>query len=136
MIVKQDIKSQIIDNLDIINTVLNKKISKEYIIDLKIDNSIFDNLIDKNEIPIIINKYQYYYDFMLNENKLYNKLRRLGLLEKYTSNLIRKNVKWCDKLAINIIKSYEYYDDFKQNEDNCYQYLWRNSKTHLLEKLK
>lgn len=134
-----DIKSQLIENLFIINNVCNKNFNKRDIENIPsdyINNFINDNIIDENEIIKIINKYDNYHDFITNEIKLYQKLIKLGILNKYTSNLKRDNVFWNKELAIAEIKKYDNISDFIKKSNACYQYIKKNNLSELLNDLK
>lgn len=130
-----DIKSQIIENIDKLNIYLSRELDIEYILNMEIDNSIFDRLIDREEIHKCISKYKSYSDFRKNEINLYNKLRRIGKLEEFTHKLKRSRVYWdLDKVKITI-KKYEYLSDFINGDYGCYLYVKKNGLDYMISNL-
>ena len=89
---------------------------------------------DLDDIKKIIDKYVYYTDFMKNEKKLYNKLRRRNLLD-LTSNLIKNRVVWSDEKIIKEVSKYRYLGDFIKNSYKCYNHIKKNKKDHFIENL-
>lgn len=131
----KDIKEQLILNIDFIKNF--EDINSDHIINIE-ENKIYDfvnNYIDDlDDIKKIINKYVYYTDFMKNEKKLYNKLRRRNLLD-LTSNLIKKRVVWSDEKIIKEVSKYRYLGDFIKNSYKCYNHIKKNKKDHFIENL-
>ena len=134
-----DIKNQLIEKLYLINKICFKNFNKYDIDNIQsdyINNFINDNIIDENEIINIINKYDNYHDFITTEVKLYQKIRKLGLLNKYTNNLKRNNIFWTKELAISEIEKYDNMSDFIKKSNSCYQYIKKNNLEELLDGLK
>lgn len=92
----QDVSSQIIEHIDIINKISNSNITKEDVMSIEYNGKdIFAEILDEDSIKKTISKYNFYKDFRANENALYMKLKRRKLLKIYTSELIRdKNDKY------------------------------------------
>lgn len=129
---ESDIKSQIINNLEIINLVLNKKITVDYINNIRVDNSIFNDIIDYDYIKSIVGKYDNYSDFRVNETSIYNKLIRLGKLDEFTYKLKRSRTIWnIDKLNDTISK-YTKLCDFIKNDYGCYLHIKKNKLEHMI----
>lgn len=84
-----DIKRDIIKILPKLSKILGKIITDNEVRRIKIDNSIYDNIIDKESVNKIINKYSKYSEFKINEPKLFYKLSRLKLLDKFIYNLYK-----------------------------------------------
>jgi hypothetical protein len=136
---ESDIKSQLIQNLDIINDICKTNISDQYINNISsehINTFICDNILDDNKIKQIVSKYTEYKDFRQNETKLYNKLINLKCLDKYTSHLKRTMINWSKNKAIKEIKKYNNLSDFIKKSPKCYHYLSKNNLLNLCEHLK
>lgn len=126
----EDIKSQIINKLDEINKYCNLNIKKYDIININekfLYDKINEKLIDEDYISNVISKYINYSDFRKNEINLYNKLRKLGLLHKYTKKLKRGKINWDDEKIDKEISKYYYLSDFIKNSSGCYLYVMRHN---------
>ncbi len=83
-----NIKSQIISNIDIINSMLKTNISKDDVKNISIvKNEIFKGLFDIEKIKKICNMYNDYSLFIKERKDVYNKLYYLGLLREYTKHM-------------------------------------------------
>jgi len=130
---EDDIKNQLIQNINNINNITNKNINVTDILNLKFDYNILnDFIIDRNNIKHIISKYEYYHDFIIQEPKLYNKLYRLNILSEYTSHLKLKKHKWSENLIKQEVTKYEYLKDFINNSQGCYLYICKNPELKYL----
>lgn len=135
----KDVKEQIIENITLINNITKLNINIKTIFDIT-DEYIYDfvnnNINDDEDIINIINKYTNYSDFKSNEPSLYQKLLRRGILEKYTSNLIRKySIVDIESIKEEVMK-YEYLLDFIEKSPRYYSYCKRYNLEYLFEKLK
>lgn len=132
----KDIKEQLIENINIINLYIN--ISAE---DINIINEtdiykyINESIDDLDHIKKTINKYIYYSDFIKNEVNLYNKLKRRGLINELTNNLIKSRLRWSDEMIIQEVSKYVYLGDFIKNSTKCYNYIKKNKKEYLIKDL-
>lgn len=94
-----NIKSQIIENINIINEKLKTNISVDEILKYKMDKSkIFKGLFDIEKIKKVCNMYTNYTEFIRKERKIYNKLIYLGMISEFTSHMrseedIKENIK-------------------------------------------
>ena len=134
----QDIKNQLIENLNIINIICNTKIIKNDIqnMDDKLINDFVNSeIIDEKKIIEIINKYDNYHQFKINEISLYNKLIKRGLIDKYTSGLKRDTIYWNKEKILNEIKKYTNLGDFIKKSRSCYGYIKKNNLSHLIKDL-
>jgi hypothetical protein len=135
----EDIKNQLILNLNIINDHCNKSIIEKDI--NKIENSILNDYINKytwseDNILEIVNKYDNIGDFVKDQNSLYNKILKSKQLEKYTSHMSRKHINWIIETIKIEIEKYEYLQDFYEKSYGCYLHVKRNKLDYLLSKLK
>jgi len=133
-----DIKNQLIENIKIINNVCNKKFKEEDIISIEdndINDFINDEIVDDNLIIETISKYTNYNDFRKNEINLYNKLIKRGVIEKFTSHLIKDRISWSEEIAISEISKYTNLSDLIEKSPNCYNYVMSNNFKYLLKDL-
>jgi hypothetical protein len=134
-----DIKKQLVDNLDYINNFCSLKLTTENILDID-ENYLYlkikDSILDENDVKQIISKYKNFQEFRVNEVSLYASLLRKRALKHYTKNLIRKRILWDMNKAKCEISKYENYSDFLKNSPNCYLYIKRHKLEELLENLK
>lgn len=135
---EEDIKQQLIENLDLINSVTFLNIKKENIVNFKINYSeLFSNYMDKDETMTLINNYDNLHTFKKEQYKLYDKLIRMKLLDEYTGHLKRDRVNWDLELCEKEINKYEKLKDFYEKSNGCYIFIRRNKEYHyLLDKLK
>lgn len=132
------IKNELIKQLPVINAQCNT--NKTAIDILKINDNTLHQYVDKsvlNESQIlnIVNKYDTISDFIKNEPNLYQRLSKMKLIKKYTSNLSRKRKYWSiEKIKIEISK-YTFLDDFRKHSSACYQHILLNDLSYLLDSL-
>jgi hypothetical protein len=126
---ENDIKSQLVDNLNILNKY---NISKNDIINMQIDyDKVYSSILDLNDVKREIKKYKSISDIIENNKSLYNKIRKLSNYEDLVSEIrVRNN--YSDEYILDKIKDYEYLGEFIENEKNLYLYLKRrkNKKTN------
>jgi hypothetical protein len=77
-----DIKNQLIEILDDLNLLTNKKISRKEILDIRIDS---DFIRDKHHM--IFFSYKSLHEFTKENYSLYRKLKKYNLVEKYCSHM-------------------------------------------------
>lgn len=133
---EEDIKNQIVNKLPKINEILNSKLTTQDINKIKIEDSIFDNLLNEDEINNITRKYNNYSDFRKNETKIYSKLLKLKQINKFTSHMEKERTKWEIEDVKKTIDKYIYLDDLINNDYGCYLYIKKNKLEKLLKKLK
>ena len=130
-----DIKSQLISNLDTINISSGLNISDSDIKNVVIDNShLFSEIIDEFEIKTICDKYDDYSNFRKENIKLYNKLQSLKLLEKFTKHM-KKRGGITYEAAKNEVSKYTYFFDFFKNSHRFYVWIKKHKKEEILEPL-
>lgn len=81
-----DIKTQIIDNLKMINSVIDKKITKENVENININIDKLD-VFGKNTKEFF-NSYSTLKDFKKENYSIYRKMKKYNLLEKYLNHLL------------------------------------------------
>ena len=133
---EKDIKLQIINNLNTINIILNKQIKDVEILNIEIDNSIFNDLLDNEYIFTITNKYSEYSEFRKNEINLYNKLHRLNRLTEFTKHMNKNRIRWNLDKVKNTVNKYQYLQDLINNDYGCYLYIKKNNLEYIIKLLK
>lgn len=129
---ENDIKNDIIEYLPHINECLNIDITENDIEGIVISDDIFDSLIDIESIDIIVSSYKLYSNFYKNNKNLAKKLIRLGLIDKYTSHMIKENqVSWNLKKITSEVKRYNNIYDIRTKSKGCYEYIRRNKLQYL-----
>jgi len=131
---EDDIKNQIINNLDNINKICNTKLTKENVLECIIDN-IFDELYNKNELILIAKKYESFKVFIKEQKDVYNKLKKLKLHIVATSHMLDKKNKHNEIEVIKKLEKYSKISDLIKNDYGLYQYIKRNKLNELLIKL-
>lgn len=131
---EDDIKNQLCLILDEINILCNKNITKKQIINFKVDYNLL--LLDYRNIKIICDKYIDYNLFIKEQPKIYNKLIKLKLIDKYTSHMYRNRISWTIDLLKNEILLYDTLNDFIKKSNDAYQYMHKNKLDFLIKHLK
>jgi urease gamma subunit len=133
---EEDIKSQLIENINILNKY---DISKKDIMSIKIDyDKIYSSILDINDVYNEIKNYKNISDLMMRNNSLYNKINKLNNYDDLVSCIRVRNT-YSDEYILDKVKRYEYLNDFIKKEANLYLYIKRKNKNKLnnyLEKLK
>jgi hypothetical protein len=126
---ENDIKNQLIDNLNLINNVSNLYITKENILDVKID---YDSLLhDKRNIKDICLKYDDYSIFKKEQPTIFHRLKNNKLLDEYTSHM-NKKVIWDEESLKKEISKYKFLSDFTKKSKGAYLHIIRHNMKHLL----
>ena len=125
-----DIKTQLKSKIEIINKYAELSINEndiEIVNNIKINDFINSQILDKDDIEKVISKYTHYNDFKINESKLYRKLSNRKLVNKYLCNLDRDRIYWNDIKINDEINKYENLCDFIKNSHGCYIYCKRHN---------
>ncbi len=137
---EEDVKNQLINNLDVINKMSYKNITKDMILNFKVDYiKIVPNLEDIRNICL---KYDDYKEFREKEPSIVTLLRSNKIIYELTSHMKRKyRVYVYDENFINNIK--EIIKNFKGNiskfskeQATIYGYINSHNLSHLLEHLR
>ena len=123
---EEDIKTQLIANLTVINQVTKSNITKDEINNLVISKTVFDSILSKDIISSICNKYDTMKEFRENESRLYAKLCSMGKLEEFTSHMKRLRANWYEVDIKEILKKYTHLRDFCKYENPCYLFITRH----------
>jgi len=134
---ENDIKKQLINNLLEINTLTNKKISKDDILNCKIKN-IYLELYNKNELIDIAKTYNCFIKFKNEKRSIYIKLLKMNLINEATSHMINKSInkhEFTDEYLTSTINNYDNLTDFRKKELVIYKHIKRINKDYLLDGL-
>lgn len=131
---ENDIKNQLIYNLQKINKIINKDITELDIINLKINYyELIPNLSDIKKICLM-------YDdlgvFIKKEKSLYVLLHKRKLLRFFTSHMTTSRTYYNDIDIKEIVNKYNTISDFMKNESKLYQHIKKHKLENLLSNLK
>lgn len=135
---EKDIKKQIIDKIDIINKLSNKKITETDVLNYRVKD-VYLELYNKDELIQIAKKYETFKEFKSKEITVYKKLLKLNLIEIATDHMCDKKTKkynYSDSDLTNIIKKYDSLTDFRKDNLIIYKHIKRVKKDYLLSELK
>jgi hypothetical protein len=137
---EDDIKNQLIENLELIRFITNLNITQEQIFNLTTSEKCFDDILEENDIMEICNQYTELKKFRIEHEGLYSKIIRLKKLDFFTKHMKREHVDWAIFSVGEIKKIIINYDtlvNFIKNEKGLYIYIMRNKKLlYLLSHLK
>jgi hypothetical protein len=121
---EEDIKNQVLENLDLIKKITGKDITKEFILSLKCEYSHL--IFNVEDIKSICSKYDNYTLWKKENMTLYVRLCKAKRLDEFTGHLKRDIVYWTkEKIEIEF-KKYETLKDFYEKSKGCYIYCRRN----------
>jgi hypothetical protein len=131
---EEDIKNQLIEHLYQINNRTNFSITEEQITNLIIPKDCFDDILDKDKINEICQKYTVLSDFMRDNINLYQKIIKLGALEEFTGHMERKQKPegfWSNPDNIKkVVDKHVILKTFIEQDFACYNYIMKH-KEHL-----
>jgi very-short-patch-repair endonuclease len=132
-----DIKGDLLEHLDIINSVLEVPITESDVLTHKLTN-VYEGLFNTNNLFDIAKGYQTLSKFRKSDLVVYRKLEKLGLLDSATSHMKNKQlkVKISDDELISIINQYDNLTDFRFNHIRLYKHIMRVGKKLLISHLK
>ena len=131
---EDDIKKQLVENLNIINSITNKNITKEDILNFDIGNP-YELVHNKQDLLNIAKKYTSFKIFRLTEGTAYTKLHDLKLMDVATEHMVDRRKEWnLESLALTISK-YTHLKTFIENDFGAYCHIKRNKLSHLIEHL-
>jgi hypothetical protein len=126
-----DIKTQLIENIN----KLNLNITPEVISNILINNP-YNGVYDIEDLRRVAESYDDFTLFYKNEQSIYNKLRKLGLLEQYTSHMSRKRNKRSLNDVIEKLNKYHNLKDLRTMDYGTYLYIMKNKLYYLISDLK
>lgn len=135
---ENDIKKQLIDNLNLINKLSNKNICEDDVNNCNIKN-IYLELYNKEELLNIAKSYNSFIDFKNNDNSIYRKLLKMKLLKEATEHMVDKKINklnLSDEYLISVVSKYDNLTDFRTENLMLYNHIKRVKKDYLLDGLK
>jgi hypothetical protein len=136
---ENDIKGQLINNLDLINKRTKNNFIEADINRINVDmDEIYAKLYNSDELIELAKGYDSFYEFKTNHPKEYKKLLKLKLIDISTKHMKDKRKKTTLSVVdiVNIIDKYDNLTEFRKNEIKLYKHLKRNGKDHLITHLK
>jgi len=135
---EKDIKTQLTDNLSIINNITGLTIKKEDINGYNIDmEKIYTKLYNKEELINIGRSYKDFKKFKNKEPNVVRKLYKLGLINEATSHMGDK-ISRCSRNIVDIkntISKYNTLTDLRKNDLSLYKYIKKNDLNRLIKHL-
>ncbi len=133
---EEDVKSQFISNLNLINYLTRSSLTDIDIacVDLK---SVYSDIIDKEDIKEICSKYDEYHLFRKEQINVYNKLSRYGILNEFTGHMKRTNplIKWDEDKCKEEVSKYTNLRDFIDKSQGCYLFMVKHKLNYLYSHL-
>jgi hypothetical protein len=130
-----DIKNQLVDNLNIINKICNKKISKNDILDCDVTNP-YQKIYDLEDLKLKTKKYKSFKEFYQKESGIYQKISKLGLIDDLTSHMCCRRKKRNINEIIDKISKHIYLIDLIKKDYGTYLFIKKNKLEYLLDGLK
>jgi len=132
----EDVKSQFISNLNLINYLTQSSLSDVDVacVDLR---SVYSDIVNKEDIKDICSKYDEYHLFRKEQINIYNKLSRYGILNEFTSHMKRTNplIKWDVDKCKEEISKYTILSDFITKSQGCYLFILKHKLNYLYSHL-
>jgi hypothetical protein len=129
-----DVKNQLVENINLINTITKKNIRKSDIFDFEVD---YKNLLPNvDQIKSVCLKYNNVRDFKENDPYFYNLLVRRKQLRDFTKHMSTSRTRYNEIDIKKVISGYTTITDFLKNESKLYQHLKKHKLDHLLNHLK
>ena len=130
---EEDIKKQLINYLTEINTITNKNISINDVMNCIVKN-IYSDLYNKEELITIAKTYNSFKVFVKEKRHIYRKLLKLKMIDEATAHMCGKikKIKYDIKNIKKLLSEYDNLSDFRKKEMNTYKYIKRNKLEFLL----
>ncbi len=132
---EEDIKKQLIENLGIINSCINKQIT-ELDINFCVIGNIYLKLYNKEDLINVAKKYDTFKEFVKLEKSVYSKLGKMKLLDEATSHMKDKRRFHSINSIKQIVKKYEFLKDLIEKDKGVYLHIKRNKLEYLIDHLK
>lgn len=131
---ENDIKNQLIKIIPKLNKILKIKLTKETIKNFKIENP-YKLVYNLEEIKKICQKYSSFKEFRNKEIKIYNKLKKLKLVDEYTSHMEKMRHIWLETELVEEIKKYKTLNELITYGNNIYSVIKNRKLNHLIDHL-
>ena len=128
---EEDVKFQIINNLEKINLITGLNVIPEQVNAVEITKECFGSILDVEGIREICQKYTTIQDFTADHKDLYDKLRRQDRLMEFTGHMERahKIDFWSNpENIINIVNKHTTLKSLIENDFSCYEYIMRHKE--------
>lgn len=132
---EEDIKSQLINKLAVINTICNMKITEDDIFNCVVGN-IYLKLYNKEELINVAKNYTSFKEFIKSEGGVYEKLCKMKLIDEATEHMTDKRRIHKLEDVIQTIKKYVNVRNLIREDFDAYCYIRRHKLWHLISNLK
>lgn len=132
---EEDIKQQIILNLEKINLICGSKITNKEIETCAVDN-VYIGLYNKEDLIKLAGKYESFKEFKRLEKYAYYKLRKMKILDHATSHMTDKRIKRTADSIMCVIKKCDTLKELIKNHYSTYLHIKRFGLNKLIEHLK
>ena len=119
---ENDIKTQFINFLNIINNIVKTQICETDIINFNL-NFVYDKIVNLKDIKEICDKYTDYKTFIKEEKSIANKLKSLKKIKEYTSHMKKQRIYWTLDLIMSEVNKYTTLSDFYTKSYKCYSFI-------------
>lgn len=133
---EKDIKQQIINNLEIINSISNNNKTIDDVTSIIVDN-VYDSLYNKEELLNLTKSYSSFKKFKKEQPKIYKKLLKLGIIDVATKHMSDKRKKILisvDDIQL-IVNNYTTLYKFRSENLKLYKHIKKTKKDYLLSNL-
>lgn len=133
---ENDIKSQLIENFEKINSICKSNITKDEIADYKIENP-YSKVYSGQNLIRLAKSYNSFKEFISDHKPEYEKLKKLNLVNVATHHMSgKRRSKWnMEDLKLTINK-YSILKDLIENDSGAYFYIMKHKLNHLISHLK
>ena len=128
---EEDIKKQLVGNLNIINAATNKAITKDDILNFDIGNP-YELVYNKQDLLDIAKKYTSFKDFRLAGVTVYNKLHDLKLIDIATEHMMDRKKEWNPTSLALPISKHTHLKTFIENDFGAYSHIKKHKLNHLI----
>jgi hypothetical protein len=132
---EEDIKSQIIKNLDQINNICHTNVSDKDIINYQIKN-VYSKIYNAKDMLNIAQNYSSFQLFKQEKKNIYVKLCKLKLIDRATCHMKDKRHAHTISEVTSAASKYTTLKDFLLHESPIYQYISRNKLWNLIRHMK
>jgi hypothetical protein len=132
---ENDIKTDLCENLDTINKIIGSSVSPEDIRNYEVDYKEVYNFGKNIDIKKLCDSYTDYSTFIIENRNLVKKLRKMGVLDAFTSHMTKKKMSWNEENLNLEIRKYDNLSDLIEKNFKIYLYC-RRKNPELLKDLK
>jgi len=132
---EEDVKQQLVGNLDKINKICNKSITESDILNYKVGD-VFSKIYNKEDLLNVAKSYSSFRDFKDKEKKVYHRLWKMKLIDTAIEHMRDKprRPRTIDDISA-VVGKYTTLKDFIKNDMATYGYIMKHKLLHLIKHL-